>query len=620
MTAEFLPLTMDELRQQGREEVDFLLVTGDAYVDHPSFGAALIGRLLEACGYSVGVAAQPDPKNPQDLQVFGRPRLACLITGGNMDSMVSNYTSAGKPRRRDVFSPGGVGGARPDRAVIAYCNLARQAFKKIPLIIGGIEASLRRFSHYDYWSDKIRHSILQDSKADVLIYGMGEYALTETARRLEEQRPLAGIRGTAINRSSAADCRDAIFLPSHGEVVRDGTAYCRAVMLQQENCNPQDGATLVQPDGARFIIQYAPAPLLSQAELDRIYALPFARRAHPAYDAQGGVPAAQEVQFSVTGARGCFGGCSFCAITSHQGRTIRSRSHESILSEIRSFADHPDFRGIVHDIGGPTANFRIPACRKQPEQAPCPQRHCLFPGPCPNLQVDHSDLRRLLAAVRQMDHVRRVFIRSGIRYDYLMADSDEGFFRDLVAHHVSGRIKVAPEHSVPSVLSCMGKPGIELFEAFCRRFKELSRKAGKKQYIVPYFISSHPGSSLKEAVELACYMKNAGLRVDQVQDFLPTPGTLSTAMYCTGRDPRTLAPVYVERSGRNKRLQRALLQFDRPENFSLVREALVKAGRKDLIGFGRSCLVRPGKKVSSSGRRGRGKRDGTKRRNPGRRS
>ncbi|MGI6737614.1 MAG: YgiQ family radical SAM protein [Anaerovoracaceae bacterium] len=581
---EFLPVNRREMAERGWQQADFILVTGDAYVDHPSFGTALIGRLLEHFGYRVAVLAQPDWHSPDAFRALGRPRLAYLINGGNVDSMVNHYSVFRHRRRRDVYSPGGQNGRRPDRAVIVYANMARAAWHDVPVVIGGLEASLRRLAHYDYWDDRVRRSILLDSGADLLVYGMGERALLEIAEALDAGLPvrdITWIRGTCV-RQRQLPPGEVTVLPDYAAVRDDRRQYAESFRLQYRSHDSLTAATLAERyDDKTWVIQNPPQPPLEQMELDDLYALPFMRRWHPQYDGEGGVPALQEVRFSITANRGCFGGCAFCALTYHQGRQVRSRSRASIVREAELLTQMPDFKGYIHDIGGPTANFTAPACTQQLERGVCADRDCLWPRPCRQLRVDHSEYLETLRAVRALPGVKKVFIRSGIRYDYVMADRDESFLRELCAHHVSGTLKVAPEHVAPGVLACMRKPPQEVFARFVRRYREINRELGKEQYLIPYFISSHPGCTLDDAVDLALYLARSGFVPDQVQDFYPTPGTLSTCMYHTGIDPLSGRPVYVPRSRQEKRMQRALLHFHKRENRSLVREALRRTGREE---------------------------------------
>ena len=597
MSGCFLPVSAQEMRALGWEQPDFVYVIGDAYVDHPSFGHAIISRVLEAAGYKVAIVSQPDWKDENSVNIFGTPRLGFLVTGGNMDSMVNHY-SVGKHRRKtDAYTPGGVTGKRPDYATVVYCNLIRRTHPKIPILIGGIEASLRRLAHYDYWSDKLKRSILLDSQADLLLYGMGERSIVEAADALASGlsvRDLTFIDGTVYRTDDISDVVDAIVLPAFAELKADRRRYAESFYTQYRNTDPFRAKRLIEPYGAReFVVQNPPQHPLSTQEMDDIYALPYQNAPHPSYKA--GVPAISEVRFSLVSNRGCFGGCSFCALTFHQGRIVQTRSHESILQEAREMTKAPDFKGYIHDVGGPTANFRRPACDKQRKAGACPDRQCLFPTPCKNLVAEHTDYVALLRKLRALPGVRKVFIRSGIRFDYLLADPDPTFLKELVEHHVSGQLKVAPEHVADRVLHYMGKPRHAVYQKFCRKYAALNEKEGLKQYLVPYLMSSHPGSSLKEAVELAEYVRDLGYMPEQVQDFYPTPSTLSTVMYYTGLDPRTMEPVYVPTDPHEKAMQRALIQYRDPKNYALVHEALVKAGRTDLIGFGEKCLIRPRK-------------------------
>lgn len=602
----FLPMTREEMNAQNISQLDFIIVTGDAYVDHPSYGIALIGRLLQSKGYSVGVIAQPNWQKSDDFTLLGTPRLAFLVSAGNMDSLVNNYTSAGKPRREDLFSPGGVGGKRPDRATLVYCTKIKESFKGIPIIIGGIEASLRRLGHYDYWSNKVRHSLLLDSKADLLVYGMGERQIVEIADELQKGtsiKDLTNIRGTVFITSKQPEIVNSLTLPTFDQIKKDKKAYAESFMMQHENTDAITGRTLIEPDGSRFVVQNPPALPVEESELDAVYELPYTRKPHWIYDELGGVPAMKEVQYSLASSRGCFGGCNFCALTFHQGRRIQARSHESLLKESKELIADPDFKGYIHDVGGPTANFRKPSCEKQITKGVCAKKQCLFPKPCNKIDADHSDYTDLLKKLRNQKGVKKVFIRSGIRYDYLLEDSNDAFLEELVQHHVSGRLKIAPEHIDDTVLHAMGKPGSDVFERFVEKYHKVNKKFGKRQQIVPYFISSHPGSDIHAAIKLAEYMRDHGIKVDQVQDFLPTPGTMSTCMFYTGLDPRTMKPIYVAYKGREKNMQRALLHYYKPENRKLVIEALQLAGREDLIGQGKGCLV------SGSYKGGRGSMD-----------
>ena len=593
MDKQFLPLTREEMENRGWDRPDFCLVTGDAYVDHPSFGTAIIGRVLESQGFKVAVIAQPDWKSVHDFQRFGRPRLGFLVNSGNIDSMVCHYTASKKRRSDDAYTPGGKTGARPDRAVIVYTNMIRQAYRNIPVIIGGIEASLRRFAHYDYWEDKVRRSILVDSGADLLIYGMGERPVVEIAQALAAGIPIGQItyvNGTCYQAPSLEGVDAVKEIESFEQVRTDKHAYARAFLEQHRQTDAIRGQRLAQKHGDGYLVMNPPAMPLSMQEMDAVYALPYMRAPHPSYQAH--IPGVDEVEFSITSCRGCYGGCSFCALTYHQGRRVQVRSHASILEEAERMTRSPRFKGYIHDVGGPTANFRQTACKQQQKNGVCPDRPCLYPR-CKNLVVDHEDYRKLLVKLRKLPGIKKVFVRSGLRYDYMMYDTNEAFFRELVEHHISGQLKVAPEHISDRVLARMGKPPRALYDQFVHKYRTLNEQLGKNQYIVPYFMSSHPGSDLHAAIELACYLKKTGQRPEQVQDFYPTPGTLSTTMFYTGLDPRTMEPVYVPRSYEEKRMQRALLQFYRKENAPLVRQALRKAGREDLIGYAAHCLVWP---------------------------
>ncbi len=594
---DFLPTSAEDVRDRNWSEVDFVYVTGDAYVDHPSFGAAIITRVLESCGFRVAILAQPNYKNTDDFRRFGRPRLAFLVSSGNIDSMVAHYTVSKKRRSYDYYSAGGKMGARPDRAVIVYCNRIREAYGDVPIIIGGLEASLRRFAHYDYWDDKVRRSILVDSRADILTYGMGENIIKRIASLLDRGVPVKKIR----------DVRGCVYLakvgePLHFESVEvgdydtlktDKQAYAKAFAVQYKNTDSVHGKAIVEYYGDKMLVQNPPMPPLTREELDRVYALPYARDYHPDYEPLGGVPAITEVKFSITHNRGCFGACNFCAIAFHQGREVRSRSEESVIREAEKIAAMPDFKGYINDVGGPTANFRYPSCDRQSEHGVCPNKKCLSPVPCKHLKVDHSEYAHMLREIEKVDGVKKVFVRSGIRFDYLMCDSDDSFFEQLVSHHVSGQLKVAPEHCSDNALSMMGKPPIAVYESFKKKYFALCDKAGLEQYLVPYLMSSHPGTTMKDAVEMALWLKKWGYMPEQVQDFYPTPGTISTVMYYTGIHPMTGKNVYVTTDYREKTLQRALLQYSKPDNANLVREALKLAGREDLIGYGAECLVKP---------------------------
>lgn len=596
MSDKFLPISKQEMLERDWHYVDILLITGDAYVDHPSFGAAVIGRVLEKAGFRVGILAQPDWRSVEAFKEFGPPRIAIMITAGNLDSMVNHYTAAKKPRSQDAFSPGGKMGLRPDRATLVYAQKAKEAFKGKPVIIGGIEASLRRFAHYDYWSDKVRRSILIDAKADLLVYGMGERQVEQLCQRLKKGETIAQITdlpGTAWVASDLNQIGEHILIPGYEAVTKSKRTYAEAFAIQYKQQDPYRGSTLVQSHGDQYLVQNPPVRPLSQKELDTVFSLPFQRTYHPNYQGQGGVPAIEEVQYSLISSRGCFGSCSFCALTFHQGRIVQARSHQSILTEAEKMIWEPGFKGYIHDVGGPTANFRGPACQKQEKKGSCAHRQCLFPKPCPNLKVEHQDYLDLLRKLRTLPKVKKVFVRSGVRYDYLMADQNTPFFRELCEHHVSGQLKVAPEHVHPDVLKRMGKPGGVVFDKFVEKFKAINQKIGKQQYLVPYFMSSHPGSGLNEAIALAEYIRDMGYNPEQVQDFIPTPGSLSTCMFYTGLDPLTMEKVYVPKSPHEKAMQRALLQYRNPKNYQLVYEALQKAGRQDLIGFGPKCLIRP---------------------------
>ena len=591
----FLPVTAEELHARGITQPDFVYISGDAYVDHPSFGAAIITRVLESKGYSVAMLAQPDWKTDADLLRFGAPRLAFLVSSGNIDSMVAHYTAAKKKRSDDYYSPGGKAGRRPDRAVIVYCQRIRQIYgQDVPILIGGLEASLRRFAHYDYWDNSVRPSILQESGADLLMFGMGEHSITELAALLDRGVPVSEItevRGTCYLTDPQNTPYGAAECPSLEQVQNDKTAYARATRIQYDQQDEVYGKRVIQRHGSKMLVQNPPALSLTQEELDAVYDLPYMRTYHPMYEAEGGVPAIKEVRFSVTHNRGCFGFCNFCSIALHQGRKVTVRSEASVLKEAKLLTELPDFKGYLHDVGGPTANFRHPSCEKQLTAGLCKGKKCLAPTPCKNLTVDHTEYLALLRKLRKLPRVKRVFIRSGIRYDYLMADRDDSFFRELVRYHVSGQLKVAPEHCAPNVLDKMGKPHIETYKAFQKRFYELTKSMGLEQYLVPYLMSSHPGSTMRDAIALACFLKEEGIRPEQVQDFYPTPGTIATAMFYSGLDPYTLEPVYVPRTPKEKAEQRALLQYYKPENHAVIRAALIKAGRRDLIGSGPHCLV-----------------------------
>jgi uncharacterized radical SAM protein YgiQ len=592
----FLPVSIDDMKKRGWEELDFIFVSGDAYVDHPSFGSAILTRMLESLGFKVGIIAQPEWKSKNDFMKLGKPRLGFLVSSGNIDSMVNHYTASKKKRNDDFYSPGGKGGFRPDRAVIVYCNKIREAYGNVPIIIGGIEASLRRFAHYDYWDDKVRNSILVDSSANILVYGMGESPLTQVANLLNDGvriNEIRNVHGTCYMADNKDDLTDFIEISSLEAVLKSKQEYARAFKIQYEEQDPIRGKTIVQSHGVKYLVQNPPAMFLKTSELDNIYKYPYMREAHPMYQEAGGIPALNEVEFSITAHRGCFGGCNFCALTSHQGRIIQARSDESIINEATLLTKKSNFKGYIHDVGGPTANFRRPSCKKQLKQGVCKHRQCLFPEPCPNLEVDHKGYSSLLRRIQKLDKVKKVFIRSGIRYDYLLCDKNNDFFYDLVKNHVSGQLKVAPEHISKKVLKCMGKPGKEVYDKFKDKYFEINKKFGLEQYLVPYLMSSHPGSDLHSAIELAEYIRDMKYNPEQVQDFYPTPGSLSTAMYHTELNPLTGEKVYVAKTYEEKSMQRALLQFKNPKNYSLVLKALQLANREDLIGFGPKCLVKP---------------------------
>ena len=591
----FLPVSKKEAKGQ----VDFVYVIGDAYVDHPSFGHAIISRVLQSHGYSVGIIAQPDFRNSESITEFGEPRLGFLVSGGNMDSMVNHYSVSKKHRKTDAYTPGGEMGKRPDRAVIVYGNLIRQQYKKTPIIIGGIEASLRRLAHYDYWSDKMKRSILLDSGANLISYGMGERSIVEIADALNSGiaiEDITFIDGTVYKAKSLESVYDYEVLPDYDSLLEDKKNYAKSFLIQYENTDPFVGKRLVEPYGNHcYVVQNPAAKPLSQTEMDDIYKLPYMRTWHPMYDNKGGIPALSEVKFSLVSNRGCFGGCSFCALTFHQGRIVQTRSHESIVEEAKLMTQEKDFKGYIHDVGGPTANFRAPACSKQMEKGVCPKKQCLFPTPCKNLKADHKDYINLLRKLRDLPKVKKVFVRSGIRFDYLMADSSREFLKELCMHHVSGQLKVAPEHVSDKVLKKMGKPSNEVYQRFSTEYKRMNEKLGLKQYLVPYLMSSHPGCDMKEAVKLAEFVRDLGYMPEQVQDFYPTPSTISTCMYYTGIDPRSGEAVYVPKNPHEKEMQRALIQYRDPKNYDLIKEALHLAGRTDLIGFDQKCLIKPRK-------------------------
>ncbi len=604
MNRGFLPVSKEDLKEQNIEQLDFVYIIGDAYVDHPSFGHAIISRVLEANGYTVGIISQPDWKNVESIEVLGQPRLAFLVSAGNMDSMVNHYSVSKRRRETDAYTPGGESGKRPDYATVVYCNLIRRKYKDVPIIIGGIEASLRRMAHYDYWSDKFKRSILLDSGADLISYGMGEKSIVEIADALAAgiaAKDITFVAGTVYKTKDCGSIYDGITLPSYEEMKADKLHYAQSFAIQYENTDPFNAKCLIEPYPNNVcVVQNPPQTPLTQEEMDKIYALPYMRTYHPSYEEKGGVPAIQEIKFSLISNRGCFGACNFCALTFHQGRIIQTRSHESILEEAKLLTQDPDFKGYIHDVGGPTANFRQPACEKQLTCGACKNKQCLFPAPCKNLKADHTDYLELLRKLRAVPKVKKVFVRSGIRFDYLLADPDTSFFRELVEHHISGQLKVAPEHISNKVLLHMGKPGSEVYFRFVKEYKRMNQKLGKDQYLVPYLMSSHPGCGLQEAVELAEYLRDIGYMPEQVQDFYPTPSTVSTVMYYTGMDPRNMEPVYVCRNPHEKAMQRALIQYRNPKNYELVREALIKAGREDLIGYDKKCLIRPARGYKST--------------------
>lgn len=611
---------MEDMKKRGWTQADFVFVIGDAYVDHPSFGPAIISRLLERYGYKVCMIAQPDWKNDKSIDVFGRPRLGFLVCGGNMDSMVNHYSVSKKRRQKDAYSPGGQMELRPDYATTVYCNLIRRTYKDVPIIIGGIEASLRRMAHYDYWSDKLKHSILVDSSADILSYGMGEHSMIEIAEALDsgiDVKDITFVRGTCYRTKDISGApEDSIILPDYDSLSKDRLEYARSFYTQYINTDPYSAKTLVEGYGNRgYVVQNPPAYPLTQMEMDDVYDLPYMNNYHPIYEEAGGIPAISEIKFSLTSNRGCFGGCSFCALTFHQGRIIQTRSHESLIKEAERMTHDPDFKGYIHDVGGPTANFRHKSCAKQDKYGVCTNKQCLFPEPCRNLKVDHKDYVELLRKLEAVPGVKKVFIRSGIRFDYVMADSSDEFLKELCEKHISGQLRVAPEHVSDNVLRMMGKPQNSVYEKFIDRYKRVNAKTGKQQYVVPYLMSSHPGSTLKEAVELAEYVRDIGYMPEQVQDFYPTPSTISTCMYYTGVDPRTMKPVYVPHNPHEKAMQKALMMYRKPENYDLVKEALIKAGRQDLIGFDKKCLIAPRKmdrKGEHQGQRSYGKNDKSK--------
>ena len=592
---EFLPITKQEMLERGIAQPDFVYVIGDAYVDHPSFGHAIISRILESHGYSVVIISQPDWRNPKSIDIFGRPRLGFLVSGGNMDSMVNHYSVTRHRRKTDSFTPGGVMGKRPDYATVVYCNLIRQTYKDVPILIGGIEASLRRLAHYDYWSDAMKRSILLDSQADLLMYGMGERSIVEIADALNagmDVKDITYIDGTVFKCRELDESLPTIILPGYEELQKNKRTYAESFKIQYGNCDPFTAKRLAEPYGKEYVVQNPPQKPLTMEEMDAVYDLPYCRAYHPSYEKLGGVPAIEEVKFSLVSNRGCFGACSFCALTFHQGRIVQVRSHESILAEAEKMVKDPDFKGYIHDVGGPTANFRHPACEKQMTKGACGGRQCLYPTPCKNMNADHSDYVALLRKLRKIPGVKKVFVRSGIRFDYLLADSKDTFFRELVQYHISGQLKVAPEHVSDAVLCRMGKPRNAVYNRFVDKYFALNKQYNMNQFLVPYLMSSHPGSTMKEAVELAEYIRDMGYNPEQVQDFYPTPSTLSTVMYYTGLDPRTMEKVYVPTDPHEKAMQRALIQYRNPKNYYLVKEALIKAHREDLIGSGPKGLIR----------------------------
>ena len=595
----FLPICRKDMEELGWDRPDFVYVSGDAYVDHPSFGHAIITRLLQAHGYKVCIIAQPDWKDKQSVTEFGEPRYAFLVSAGNMDSMVNHYSVSKKRRRTDAFTPGGVIGKRPDYATVVYSNLIRQVYKKTPIILGGIEASLRRLAHYDYWSDRLKRSVLLDSGADLISYGMGERSIVEIAEALEsgiDIKDITFIPGTVYRTKSLESVYDAISLPEYEEMKREKLAYARSFYTQYKNTDPFTGKRLIEPYNEHlYVVQNPPSMPLDESEMDQVYGYPYRRTYHPSYEKLGGVPAIAEVKFSLISNRGCFGGCNFCALTFHQGRILQTRSHESLLDEARKLTEDKDFKGYIHDVGGPTADFRQPSCEKQLTCGVCKEKQCLFPKPCKNLKADHKDYVRLLRELRALPKVKKVFIRSGIRFDYVMADKDDTFLRELCKYHVSGQLKVAPEHVSDAVLKKMGKPENGVYQSFVRKYMKINQEISKDQYLVPYLMSSHPGSTMKDAIKLAEYLRDLGYMPEQVQDFYPTPSTVSTCMYYTGVDPRDMSPVYVPKNPHEKAMQRALIQYRDPKNYDLVMEALRKEGRMDLVGFEKHCLIRPRK-------------------------
>ena len=621
----FLPMNQKEAENRGWKQVDFVFVIGDAYVDHSSFGPAIISRVLEDRGYKVGIIAQPDWKKEESIMAFKKPRLGFLVSGGNMDPMVNHYTVSKKRRHTDAYTPGGKIGKRPDHATVVYCNMIRKKYKEVPIIIGGIEASLRRLAHYDYWSDSLKRSILLDSQADLISYGMGERSIVEIAEALDSGLAIEDITyidGTVFHTHSLSRVYEYQLLPSYEELKKDKKNYAKSFYTQYQNTDPFSGKRLVEPygrDNGEYVVQNPPAKPLSEMEMDDVYALPYQNAAHPSYEKEGGVPAISEIKFSLTSCRGCFGGCSFCALTFHQGRIVQARSQKSIIAEAVQMTKDKDFKGNIHDVGGPTANFRRAACDKQKTKGACVNKQCLFPKPCKNLVVDHKDYVTLLRKLRQIPGVKKVFVRSGVRFDYALQDKDDTFIRELCEHHISGQLRVAPEHISDAVLQLMGKPQNAVYEQFVKKCEKINAGLGKKQYLVPYLMSSHPGSTMKDAIALAEYIRDIGYMPEQVQDFYPTPSTISTCMYYTGLDPRTMQPVYVPRNPHEKAMQRALMQYRDPKNYELVKEALLSENRNDLIGFTKECLIPPRKiekkkpQITPSGKKNRQK-TGKKRR------
>ena len=594
---DFLPVNRQDMISRGWDQVDFAYITGDAYVDHSSFGPAIIGRVLESRGYKVGMIPQPDWRNAESINVFGRPRLGFLISGGNMDSMVNHYTVSKKKRRDDAYSPGGIMGKRPDRATIVYSNLVRQLYKDVPIIIGGIEASLRRLAHYDYWSDSLKRSILLDSQADILSYGMGERSIVEIAEALDSGllvEHITFIQGTVYKTRELENVYDYQLLPAYEDLKKDKINYAKSFYVQYQNTDPYTGKRLVEAyDNGMYIVQNPPSEPMTQIEMDDVYGLPYMNTYHPMYEASGGIPAISEIKFSLTSNRGCFGACSFCALAFHQGRIIQTRSKESLVNEAIRMTEDKDFKGYIHDVGGPTANFRQPACAKQIGKGACSNRQCLFPKPCPNLKIDHSEYLDILRTLRNLPKVKKVFVRSGVRFDYALYDKKDTFIRELCKHHISGQLRVAPEHVSDNVLRLMGKPDNSVYTKFVEKCTKINEQLDKKQYLVPYLMSSHPGSTLKDAIKLAEYIRDIGYMPEQVQDFYPTPSTISTCMYYTGVDPRDLKPVYTAKNPHEKAMQRALIQYRDPKNYELVKEALYAEHREDLIGFDKKCLIPP---------------------------